>query len=143
MLKLRTHSGFHDLFLKQWLPLVRVENDAYYLPLKSLLKYLWFSYYLQIFHKFSIKMQLYTKHILASVIYFDSDMSKSTNTVVYFVWKTVIYIYVCGKCRTQFMHYLPLKSLLKYLWFSYYLQIFHKFSIKMQLHFFQQNLTVF
>ena len=27
--------------------------------------------------------------------YFDSDMSKSTNTVVYFDWKTVIYIYVC------------------------------------------------
>jgi hypothetical protein len=28
------------------------------------------------------------------MIYFDSDMSKSTNTVVYFDWKTVIYIYV-------------------------------------------------
>ena len=41
--------------------------------------------------------------ILASMIYFDSDMSKSTNTVVYFDWKTVIYIYVCGKCRTQSM----------------------------------------
>jgi uncharacterized iron-regulated membrane protein len=41
--------------------------------------------------------------ILASMIYFDSYMSKSTNTVVYFDWKTVIYIYVCGKCRTQFM----------------------------------------
>ena len=40
--------------------------------------------------------------------YFDSDMSKSTNTVVYFDWKTVIYIYVCGKCRTQFI--LPMKS---------------------------------
>ena len=39
----------------------------------------------------------------ASTIYFDSDMSKSTNTVVYFDWKTVIYIYVCGQCRTQFM----------------------------------------
>jgi hypothetical protein len=25
------------------------------------------------------------------MIYFDSDMSKSTNTVVYFDWKTVIY----------------------------------------------------
>ena len=25
--------------------------------------------------------------------YFDSDMSKITNTVVYFDWKTVIYIY--------------------------------------------------
>jgi hypothetical protein len=47
MLKLKTHSGFHDLF--------------------------------------------------------DSDMSKSTNRVVYFDWKTIIYIYVCGKCRTQFM----------------------------------------
>jgi hypothetical protein len=34
---------------------------------------------------------------------FDSDMSKSTNTVVYFDWKTVVYIYVCGQCRTQFM----------------------------------------
>ena len=28
-------------------------------------------------------------------------MSKSTNTVVYFDWKTVIYIYAYGKCRTQ------------------------------------------
>jgi hypothetical protein len=35
------------------------------------------------------------------MIYFDSDMSKSTNAVVYFDWKTVIYIYVCGKCRRQ------------------------------------------
>ena len=35
--------------------------------------------------------------------YFDSHMSKGTNTVVYFDWKTVIYIYVCGKCCTQFM----------------------------------------
>ena len=33
-------------------------------------------------------------------IFFDSDMSKSTNTVVYFDWKTVIYFYACGKCRT-------------------------------------------
>ena len=38
--------------------------------------------------------------ILASMIHFDSDISKSTNTVVYFDWKTVIYIYACGKCRT-------------------------------------------
>ena len=37
------------------------------------------------------------------MIYFDSDMSKSTNTIVHFDWKTVIYIYVCGKCRIQFM----------------------------------------
>jgi hypothetical protein len=35
-------------------------------------------------------------------------MSKSTNTVVYFDWKTVIYIYVCGESRTQFM--LPLEK---------------------------------
>ena len=27
------------------------------------------------------------------MIYFDFDMSKSTSTVVYFDWKTVIYIY--------------------------------------------------
>jgi hypothetical protein len=44
----------------------------------------------------------------ASMIYFDSDMSKRTNTVVYFDWKAVIYIYVCGKCRTQFM--LPMEK---------------------------------
>ena len=42
------------------------------------------------------------------MIYFESDMSKSTNTEVYFDWKTVIYIYVCGKCRTQFM--LPIEK---------------------------------
>ena len=42
------------------------------------------------------------------MIYFGSDMSKSTNTVVCFDWKTVIYIYVCGKCRTQFM--LPMEK---------------------------------
>jgi hypothetical protein len=42
------------------------------------------------------------------MIYFDSDISKSTNTVIYFDWKMVIYIYVCGKCRTQFM--LPMEK---------------------------------
>ena len=44
------------------------------------------------------------------MICFDSDMSKckSTNMVVYFNWKTVIYIYVSGKCRTQFM--LPMEK---------------------------------
>ena len=42
------------------------------------------------------------------MIYFESDMSKSTNMVIYFDWKTVIYIYVCGKCRTQFR--LPMKK---------------------------------
>jgi hypothetical protein len=35
-------------------------------------------------------------------------MSKCTNAAVYFDWKTVIYIYVCGKCRTQFM--LPMEK---------------------------------
>jgi hypothetical protein len=35
-------------------------------------------------------------------------MSKITNTVVYFDWKTIIFIYVCGKCRTQFM--LPMEK---------------------------------
>ena len=40
--------------------------------------------------------------ILASMNYFDSAMSKSTNTVVYFDWKMGIYIYACGICRTQF-----------------------------------------
>ena len=39
---------------------------------------------------------------------FDSDMSKSTNAVVYCDWKTVIYIYVCGKSRAQFM--LPMEK---------------------------------
>jgi hypothetical protein len=34
------------------------------------------------------------EHEKASMIYFDFDMSKSTNTVVYFDWKTVIYIYL-------------------------------------------------
>ena len=48
------------------------------------------------------------KNILASMIYFDSYISKSTNTIVYFDWKTVIYIYVCGKCCTQFM--LPMEK---------------------------------
>jgi len=33
--------------------------------------------------------------------YFDSDMSNSTNTVVYFDWKTLIYIYVCGQFRLK------------------------------------------
>jgi hypothetical protein len=42
------------------------------------------------------------------MIYFDSDMSKSTNAVVYFDWSTVIYICACGKCRTQFM--LPMEK---------------------------------
>ena len=39
---------------------------------------------------------------------FNSDMSKNINTVVNFDWKTVIYIYVFVKCRTQFM--LPMEK---------------------------------
>ena len=30
----------------------------------------------------------------ASIIYFDSDMSKSTHTVVYFDWKTVTNVFI-------------------------------------------------
>ena len=33
------------------------------------------------------------------MIYFDSDMSKSTNTVVYFDWKTVIYTHTIYVAR--------------------------------------------
>jgi hypothetical protein len=33
----------------------------------------------------------------------NGHLRKNTNTVTYFDWKTVIYIYACGKCRTQFM----------------------------------------
>jgi predicted metal-binding protein len=49
---------------------------------------------------------------ILKLIYFDSEMYKSTNTVVYFDWKTVIYIYACGKCQTQFM--LPMEMLVKF-----------------------------
>ena len=35
--------------------------------------------------------------------YFDSDMSNIMNTVVYSDWKMVLYYYVCGQCRTQFI----------------------------------------
>ena len=47
-------------------------------------------------------LKLNNTFILASMNYFDSDMSKSTHTVVYFDWKTGIYIYVCGICCTQY-----------------------------------------
>jgi hypothetical protein len=43
------------------------------------------------------KVMWTAKMKIPSMIYFDSDMSKSTNTVVYFDWKTAIYIYACGK----------------------------------------------
>jgi len=42
------------------------------------------------------------------MIYFDSDIYKCTNTVVYFDWKMIIYTYVCGKCRTLFI--LPMEK---------------------------------
>jgi hypothetical protein len=48
------------------------------------------------------------------MIYFDSDMSKSTNTEVCFDWKKVIYIYVRGRCRTQFM--LPMEKSVTFTW---------------------------
>jgi hypothetical protein len=51
------------------------------------------------------------------MIYFDFNMSKSTNTVVYFAWKTVIYIYACGKCRTQFM--LPMEKSVTFKYMSH------------------------
>ena len=44
---------------------------------------------------------LNSRHILASMEYFDSDTSNSTNTVAYFDWKMVFYIYACGQYRTQ------------------------------------------
>jgi hypothetical protein len=59
-----------------------------------------------------IKFTNIRQSMLKLMIYFDSDMSKSTNTVVYFDWKTVIYIYVCRKCRTQFM--LPMEKSVTY-----------------------------
>jgi hypothetical protein len=49
-----------------------------------------------------------TIYISNMASYFDSDMLKSTNMVVYFDCKTAIYIYVCGKSRTQFM--LPMEK---------------------------------
>ena len=52
---------------------------------------------------FELTILVFHTELEASMNYFDSDMSKSTNTVVYFKWKKVIYIYVCGQCRTQFM----------------------------------------
>jgi hypothetical protein len=42
------------------------------------------------------------------MIYFDSDMSKSPYSVVYFDLKMVINLYVCGKYHTQFM--LPMEK---------------------------------
>jgi hypothetical protein len=51
-----------------------------------------------------------SKALINTRVYFDSHMSRITNTVVYFDWKTVIYIYVCRKCRTPFM--LPMEKLL-------------------------------
>ena len=46
-----------------------------------------------------------------SIICLDSKRLKDVilETVLYFDWKTVLYIYVCGQCRTQFM--LPNSSL--------------------------------
>jgi hypothetical protein len=54
-----------------------------------------------------------SKRILASMIYFESDKSKSTNTVVYFDWKTVIYIYACGKCQWKSQSHSPAHVLMR------------------------------
>jgi hypothetical protein len=91
MLKLPTHSGFHDLFLNYLTSIISS-------PAAVALLYHVMQFWLCSF-------DILITEILASMIYFDSDMSKSTNTVVYFDWKTVIYIYACGKCRTQFIIY--------------------------------------
>ena len=37
---------------------------------------------------------------MASMNYFDSDMSKNTNTVVYIDWKMIIYIYAGDNSST-------------------------------------------
>jgi hypothetical protein len=60
-----------------------------------------------------------SKHILASMIYFDSDMSKSTCTIVHFDWKTVIYTYVCGKCY----HHIVFKII----------KLYWKYNVKLHL----------
>ena len=44
------------------------------------------------------------------LVFYPEPEVKSTNTVVYFDWKTVVYIYACGKCRTQFIVH-PLSAL--------------------------------
>jgi hypothetical protein len=46
------------------------------------------------------RILVFYKHILASMNHFDSDMSNSTNMVVYFDEKDVF-----GQCRTLFMLY--------------------------------------
>jgi hypothetical protein len=45
--------------------------------------------------------------------YFDSDMSKSTNTVVYFDWKTVIYIYasIVDSNMTSFFRFINKRAI--------------------------------
>jgi hypothetical protein len=50
-----------------------------------------------------ILQQIHCSIYLSGLKFFDSDMPKSTNTVVYFDWKTVINIYGCRQCRTQYM----------------------------------------
>jgi hypothetical protein len=44
------------------------------------------------------------------MIYFYSDMSKSTNTVVFFDWKTVIYIYVYSN-MTSFVRFVNKRAI--------------------------------
>ena len=51
------------------------------------------------------------------MIYFDSDMSKSTNMVVYFDWKKVIYIYsTTSSCESLRVFYRwPEKAVVTYI----------------------------
>ena len=42
------------------------------------------------------------EHIIASINYYDSDMSNITNKVVHFMRKMVNYVYVYGQGCTQF-----------------------------------------
>ena len=72
------------------------------------------------------------------MIYFDSDISKSTNTVVYFDWKTVIYIYVCGKCRTQFRLQFILQPVFFYIYYHHFKfkrKCFHIISVLLTVYF--------
>jgi hypothetical protein len=71
--------------------------------------------------------------------YFDSDMSKSTNTVVYFDWKTVIYIYACGKCCRQSMLKLPTHSGFHDLFLNYF---FKKYTCITYLSLFLKSVKI-
>jgi hypothetical protein len=53
-------------------------------------------------------LKLTTHYYIASMNYFDSNMSNSTYNDSTHCWKTVMYVYGCGQGHTQFMwHYSP------------------------------------